>query len=353
MAARPGVSKGTYYAAFSVVAVSALLVVFSLSPFLPTRLAGTSETGIHSSTRQGTLTVTSKSTMGGNLTRLTTSATTTGENSGSTTMTSSTSTETSGSSQTTTTIGTTSTTIATTTTTIAATTTTTTSVPPPPTLPVLTVTSRYANGTALSGLQTLLSQSGTPVESGYTPVQFTLQNGKTYQLKIQGYGTSHFQYWTVDNWVNVVRNVSITTDTTLTGVFCPTACSDASIAPAPTNGITVYASRIPATYWAPCFATACSAGTGPGASMYFVLQDSQGNVLQSGFSDEWGMTFTGLTPGVAYYVLPEDCNLCHGSAHNVVFQYWDGGSTVRPLPVQVGMVLKAWYSCTNLCASGP
>jgi len=119
-------------------------------------------------------------------------------------------------------------------------------------------------------------------------------------------------------------------------------------------GITVYAHRIPASYWDPCFATECSAGTGPGASMYFELWDSSGNFVQSGYADENGYTFSGLNAGTTYNVYPADCGGCHGSTHDVVFQYWgDDHSTVRPRAATVGASLDAWYSCTNGCGGGP
>ena len=117
----------------------------------------------------------------------------------------------------------------------------------------------------------------------------------------------------------------------------------------PSAGITVFASRIPASYWAPCFATTCSAGTGPGATMYVALYDSAMNLLQSGYADEHGYTFTGLTPGVTYYVYADDCDMCHGTFHDVVFQYWGNGMTTRPIGVTVGSSLDAWYSCTAQC----
>lgn len=120
---------------------------------------------------------------------------------------------------------------------------------------------------------------------------------------------------------------------------------------APTSaGITVYASRIQSSYWDPCFASTCSAGTGPGTTMYFELYNSAGTLIQSGYANENGYTFTGLSPGTTYYVYPDDCNACHGSMHNVVFQYWGDGSTVRPMAATVGTSLDAWYSCTNNCA---
>ncbi len=124
--------------------------------------------------------------------------------------------------------------------------------------------------------------------------------------------------------------------------------------PNPTpDGITVYANRIPASYWAPCFALACSAGTGPDASMYFALYDSSGNQIQGGYASEQGYTFTGLNPNTIYYVLPENCNVCHGSTHDVVFQYWgDNSSTTTPIAATVGTNLEAWFSCTNNCSGG-
>jgi hypothetical protein len=122
--------------------------------------------------------------------------------------------------------------------------------------------------------------------------------------------------------------------------------------PAPADGITVYADRVPASYWAPCFATTCALGTGPGAAMWVVLYSSSGSVVQTGFANENGYTFTGLNPGATYYVYPSDCDNCHGSTHDVLFSYWGDNisSTTRPLAVIVGTSVDAWYICTNGCS---
>jgi hypothetical protein len=87
--------------------------------------------------------------------------------------------------------------------------------------------------------------------------------------------------------------------------------------------------------------------------MWVVLYDSSGNVVATGFADENGHTFTGLTAGATYYVYPADCDLCHGSTHDVLFNHWDNNvnSTTRPLPVIAnGTSVSAWYTCTNGCS---
>lgn len=115
--------------------------------------------------------------------------------------------------------------------------------------------------------------------------------------------------------------------------------------------ITVYAHRIPASYWDPCFATTCDAGTGPGATMYFGLYNSSGELIQEGFADEYGYAFSGLNPNETYFVYPSDCGFCHISLHDVVFEYWGDTQTgERPRATTTGADLHAWYSCSNSCS---
>ncbi|HJU13974.1 MAG TPA: hypothetical protein VJ792_05905 [Candidatus Nitrosotalea sp.] len=121
-------------------------------------------------------------------------------------------------------------------------------------------------------------------------------------------------------------------------------------ASAASGTITVSAHRIRASYWDPCFAARCSAGTGPGATMYFEVYNAAGNLVRSGYADEHGHRFTGLNPSATYYVYPFDCDQCHGSNHNVVFRHWGDGTTHRPRAATTGDNLAAWYSCTNGCA---
>ena len=109
------------------------------------------------------------------------------------------------------------------------------------------------------------------------------------------------------------------------------AAQAASVSAGTGQGAIVYhAHRIASPDWAPCFATTCDAGTGPGAAMYFVVYNSTGAMVADGFADETGTQITGLTIGSTYYIYPTDCNLCHNSTHNVVFDHWGDGSTDRP-----------------------
>ncbi len=84
--------------------------------------------------------------------------------------------------------------------------------------------------------------------------------------------------------------------------------------------------------------------------MWVVLYDGSGNEVATGFSNENGLVFSGLSPSATYYVYPSDCDQCHGSTHDVLFSQWATGSTTRPLAVVAnGGYVDAWYTCTNGC----
>lgn len=207
------------------------------------------------------------------------------------------------------------------------------------------------NGTSISGFYTVLySSSGGVLGTGFTPATFPTTSGSAYSVRAESYGNCIFANWTTGSTNDPMTFIATSTAQSFTAVY---NCGNGVVGNS--NGITVTANRIPASYWAPCFALVCSRGTGPGASMYVVLYNSTGSVVATGFADEHGLVFKGLNPSATYYVYPDDCDLCHGSTHDVLFQYWGGinpgnaTSTVRPLPVKVGDVVNAWYNCTNGC----
>lgn len=116
------------------------------------------------------------------------------------------------------------------------------------------------------------------------------------------------------------------------------------------------AHRVADPTWAPCFALTCDAGAGPGASMYFVVYNSSGTIIANGFADETGTMIKGLSVGSTYYVYPTDCNLCHNSTHNVVFDHWaDDDSSNRPrgFAVSTQQNADAYYKIVELGTMTP
>lgn len=98
------------------------------------------------------------------------------------------------------------------------------------------------------------------------------------------------------------------------------------------EGSIVYSAHRTGTNWAPCFATTCDAGSGPGATMYFTVYKLEGStfvLVADGQADESGVTITGLQLGGTYFVSPEDCASCHESTHDVVFNNWHDCSDTR------------------------
>jgi hypothetical protein len=136
-----------------------------------------------------------------------------------------------------------------------------------------------------------------------------------------------------------------TTSVTLPVVFASGLGNSSGVAPSHFNntdstisvgsgqGVIVYhAHRIQSPNWAPCFASVCDNGTGPGLGMYFVVYNSSRVLIAHGYADENGTQITGLNLGQNYSIYPADCDMCHNSTHSVIFVHWGGkdNSTDRP-----------------------
>jgi hypothetical protein len=222
----------------------------------------------------------------------------------------------------------------------------------------VTVGSVDQNGNPLSGFYVALIEGGSVTASGFTSATLTASAGASYSLQADSYGNCTFSNWS-DGVRGNPRSFTATSGTTsFTAVYnCGGGVQESG---AGSGTITIYDHRISASYWATCFATNCTnptascntSCTGPGASMWVVLYDSSGNVVATGFSNENGLTFSGLNPSATYYLYPSDCDNCHGSTHDVLFSYWgDNSTSTRPLAVMAnGTYVDAWYSCTNGCS---
>lgn len=226
----------------------------------------------------------------------------------------------------------------------------------------VTVSSTDLSSNPISGYYVaLVDSSGNVVKSGFTAATFATTAGVAYGLQADGYGSCAFSHWSNGATSDPMSFSAATGSMSFTAVYnCGGSTSgggggtggggSSGETGAGPGTITIYDHRVPQSDWAPCFATVCSAGTGPGASMWVTLYDSSGNVVGTGFADENGHTFTGLNPSATYYLYPADCDSCHTSTHDVLFNHWGDGSTTRPLAVVAsGSFYDAWYICTNTC----
>jgi len=84
----------------------------------------------------------------------------------------------------------------------------------------LTVTSEDTSGSTITGYYTVLFNSGgNIVDTGFTPVSFTVTVGQTYTVLVDDYGTFQFVRWS-DGGTDRYRDTGmITTDQAITAVY--------------------------------------------------------------------------------------------------------------------------------------
>jgi YVTN family beta-propeller protein len=77
----------------------------------------------------------------------------------------------------------------------------------------LTVVTTDTSGQPVSGYYTVLNYSGSMVATGFTPHAFSLVNGQTYTVQVDGYGSCSFSHWSDTGSTTFYRSVTITSDT--------------------------------------------------------------------------------------------------------------------------------------------
>src|SRR5207244_6648781 len=93
----------------------------------------------------------------------------------------------------------------------------------------LSVGTQDTSGATLTGYNTVLSQNGVTVASGFTPATFTLNNGQSYSLLVNGFGSCSFDHWLDNGSTGNPIAVSVTSDTQLTAVMnCVTSTTTIS-----------------------------------------------------------------------------------------------------------------------------
>src|SRR3989441_706646 len=83
----------------------------------------------------------------------------------------------------------------------------------------LGVKTQDKNGNTITGFYVSLSQGGTVVASGFSPVNFTVNNGAQYSLAVADFGSYTFDHWSDTGTTTNPRPISITTDTYITAVY--------------------------------------------------------------------------------------------------------------------------------------
>ena len=99
----------------------------------------------------------------------------------------------------------------------------------------LTVTTQDTTGATLTGYYTVLFQNNQVVSNGYTPATFTLNNGQTYAVQVDGYGSCSFGHWLDTGSTTNPRAISITSATSLTAVMSCSHPTATTVSPNPAS----------------------------------------------------------------------------------------------------------------------
>lgn len=92
--------------------------------------------------------------------------------------------------------------------------------PPPQATSQLQVNSQDSFGNTITGLHTeLYAQNGTQIDAGFTPYNFTLNNGQSYTVSVDNYGKYKFNHWLDTGDTNSNRTISITSNESITAVY--------------------------------------------------------------------------------------------------------------------------------------
>jgi hypothetical protein len=187
----------------------------------------------------------------------------------------------------------------------------------------LSVDSQNLAGNAITGYWTVLyNQKGGTVSSGYTPATYTLNNGQTYTVEADSYGSCQFDYWKDTGNANPLRTISITGNTAITAVYdcgTGTAASSVTIKSVDQNGNTLTG------YWT-------------------VLYGAHGRQLSTGYTPT---TFGGLTSGAVYSVELD-------SYANCQFSHWqDNGNATdtRSFTAKGAQTFVGVYTCSVATAT--
>jgi len=159
----------------------------------------------------------------------------------------------------------------------------------------LTVNSQDSFGNTLTGFYTeLYASNGTQIDAGYTPFNFTLNNGDTYTVHVENFGKYMFSHWLDTGSTDANRTISITSNESITAVY-------KTLPQPPTNLVAaaVSSSQINQSWTAPS-----NNGSSPVTS-YEIKRSTDGStwsiLVKNTHSTSTTYSDTGLSPNTTYY----------------------------------------------------
>jgi hypothetical protein len=172
--------------------------------------------------------------------------------------------------------------------------------------PALTIKTADLSGNPIDGYYTTLTQGGSQIQSAFSPAQFSLDAGETYQVSVADFGDYVFSRWD-DGTTSRTRAVSVSGPTTMTAYY---ASSQASL-----------------------LVSSVDLSGDPLSGLWTVIE-KDGATVASGYTP---LSYSG-SPGT-YRVTVSDYQ-------DYEFDHWDSGSTssTRQLELRSDDELVAYYS---------
>ncbi|MDA4118839.1 MAG: hypothetical protein OK455_10925, partial [Thaumarchaeota archaeon] len=171
------------------------------------------------------------------------------------------------------------------------------------------------NGASITGYYAVLYQGSNAVSSGFTPAAFTLDDGQSYVIQVDNYGSCNFDHWADTGSANPSRSISIESDTQIVAVY---NCGGST-------GSTVTVKSV--------------AENGSALSGFYVALLEGGNVIATGFT---AANFS-VTAGGSYSVQADSYGTC-------TFSNWSDGvrGNPRSFTAENGATsFSAVYNCGN------
>lgn len=181
----------------------------------------------------------------------------------------------------------------------------------------ITVNSVNTAGGTLSGLYVALEQSGTVINTGFTPVTFSVVAGDSYQISAESYGQYTFSQWSTGD----------TSDPTTV------------VAPSGADSITAIYSSAGS---GPSTITVDSVSGGSSLTGMYIALEQGGSVVATGFTP---VTFS-LVTGDSYQILAYNYG-------QYTFSQWSDGNTVNPDTITASGSITLMVSYSTPDSTGP